>query len=237
MRELGLEALSDRRPSELSGGQAQRVALARALAVEPKLLILDEPLAALDIETRTLLRRTLAQHLSLYEGPRLLITHDPTDAFLLGDRIAVLEGGTITQVGSPDDLRREPATPYAAALAGLNLFSGTNRGGVLEIGQFDHRLSTADTKTEGPVLITIRPNAIALHESKPEGSPRNSWQTTVAHLEPMGDITRVVLDSPLPLSVDITPAATTALSLREQSRVWASIKATEVHVSPNIDEP
>lgn len=232
MQRLDIAAFADRSPGELSGGQAQRVALARALASEPKLLLLDEPLAALDVETRTGLRRTLAGHLEHFDGPRLLITHDPTDAFLLADEIAILEDGRITQRGTPDELRLAPATSYAAALAGLNLLSGTTRDGLLELDDFAQPLSAADTQTGGAVLITIRPNAIALHAQQPHGSPRNTWPTTIRSVEPLGDITRVVLDLPLPLSVDVTPGAVSALSLAPGADVWASVKATEIRLNP-----
>ncbi len=234
---LGIGDLAGRRPPSLSGGQAQRVALARAMASEPRLLLLDEPLAALDIETRTQLRRGLQQHLDRYEGPRLLITHDPTDAFLLADRIYILEAGSVTQTGTPDEIRRQPATRYAAALAGLNLFSGVNDDGVVVLDNFDFTFASADTKTTGPVLLTIRPNAIALHGTEPHGSPRNSWRTTVATLEPLGDITRVVLDLPIPLSVDITPGAVAAMELRPGTELWASVKATELHLNSATEDP
>ena len=229
---LDLGAFADRSPTELSGGQAQRVALARALAAEPNLLLLDEPLAALDVETRARLRRTLANHLEQFEGPRLLITHDPTDAFLLADEIAILEDGRITQRGTPDELRLAPATAYAAALAGLNLLSGTSERGALTLDDYDQPLSAADTQINGAVLITIRPNAIALHAEQPHGSPRNTWCSTIRSVEPMGDITRVTLDQPLPLSVDVTPGAVAALSLVPGSEIWASVKATEIHLNP-----
>lgn len=229
---LDLGDLAGRRPPELSGGQAQRVALARALAAEPDLLLLDEPLAALDVETRTQLRRTLDGHLGDHAGPRLLITHDPADAFLLGDRIVVLEDGRITQTGRADDIRRRPATPYVAALAGVNLLRGSNRGGVLSLDDHGHELRTADTRTAGPVVITIHPHAIALHAEQPHGSPRNSWPTTVAAVEPLGDVTRITLADPLPLGVDVTPAATAALGLAPGVAVWASVKATEIEVHP-----
>lgn len=228
---LGLTEFADRSPATLSGGQAQRVALARAMASNPRLLLLDEPLAALDIETRTQLRRDLALHLAEFGGPRLLITHDPTDAFLLADRIYIVEDGRVTQTGTPDELRRQPATRYAAALAGLNLLAGNNDGGLVTLDHHDFTFSSADTKTSGPVLLTIRPNSIALHSGEPHGSPRNSWQTTVATLEPLGDITRVVLDAPIPLSVDITPNAASAMELRPGLALWASVKATELHLN------
>ncbi|MCL4120786.1 UNVERIFIED_CONTAM: hypothetical protein GTU68_010517 [Idotea baltica] len=230
--QLALREFADRRPPQLSGGQAQRVALARALATEPDLLLLDEALAALDVSTRGSLRRVLARHLADFEGPRLLITHDPTDAFLLADRIAIIEDGTLSQVGSAEDIRRRPATPYVAALAGTNLLIGTNRSGLLTLDTHDHDLQTADTSIDGPVLITIHPTAIALHRQQPTGSPRNTWQTTVDSVEPLGDTTRITLAGPIPLGVDITPGATAALDLQPRSAVWASVKATEIMVTP-----
>lgn len=229
---LEIPQLADRRPSQLSGGQAQRVALARALAMEPALLLLDEALAALDVDTRSVMRRVLGEHLSAFAGPRLLITHDPTDAFLLADRIAVVEGGRFTQIGTGDDIRRRPATSYAAALAGTNLLRGRNQAGRLHLDGIDIELQTADAGTTGPVLVTIHPTAIALHLERPSGSPRNTWPTEVATVEPLGDTTRITLANPLALGVDITPGATVALGLRPGVAVWASVKATEVSVTP-----
>lgn len=229
---MGLTGLEDRRPSQLSGGQAQRVAVARALASRPDLLLLDEPLASLDIDVKSRLRRTLATHLDSFAGPRLLITHDPTDAFLLADMIHIIEGGRITQVGRPDDIRRRPATPYVAALAGTNLVRGSNDRGALSLTDYELTLQAADTHTMGPVLITIHPRAIALHLEQPHGSPRNSWRTTVTAVEPLGETTRITVDDPLPLMIDITPAATDALSLRVGVPVWATVKATEISLAP-----
>ncbi len=229
---LGLEGLEHHKPGELSGGQAQRVALARALAVRPDLLLLDEPLAALDVGTRNRLRRTLGQHLKTFEGPRLLITHDPTDAFLLADTVVVLEAGRVTQRGTPAQIRRHPATPYVAAVAGTNLLTGTNNGGTLTIDDVAHTLATSDTQTGGRVLITVHPRAIALHPSQPHGSPRNTWLTSVGAIEPLGDTVRILLADPLPLTADITPSAAEALGLRPGSPIWAAVKATEISVSP-----
>lgn len=227
-----LVELADRTPDQLSGGQAQRVALARALACEPDLLLLDEPLAAVDVATRARLRRSLATHLASYPGPRLLITHDPADAFLLADRILVLEAGRITQQGSRDDIQRRPATPYVAALAGLNLLTGTASRGTLTLPGCPLSLISADTTAGGEVLITIPPNAIALHQQRPSGSPRNTWSTAIESIEAFGDITRVMLADPVPLSVDITPGAASALGLVVGSTVWASVKATEISLNP-----
>ena len=229
---LDLDDLTDRRPSELSGGQAQRVALARALATEPELLLLDEPLASIAVATRTLLRRTLSDHLRDHDGPRLLITHDPTDAFLLADRVHVLEDGRITQSGTAEEIRRRPATAYVAALAGANLLGAHAARGELRLDRHDLVLVTSDATTSGAVLVTIQPRSVALHDEQPSGSPRNTWSTTVAAVEPLGEVTRVTLGDPLPLSADITPSAATALGLVPGSEIWASVKATEVDIAP-----
>lgn len=228
---LGLGPVARRRPTELSGGQAQRVALARALITEPELLLLDEPLAALDVTTRAELRRTLAEHLEAFAGPRLFITHDPTEAFLLADEIHVLENGVVTQSGSADDIRLRPRTPYAADLAGSNLVAGVARtGGIVEAGS--HELHIADQAVVGPVLATIRPRAIVIHLRRPEGSPRNTWATTIERIEHLGERVRLRTGDPLPLTAEITEDASAELELRQGSGVWVSIKATEIGIEP-----
>jgi molybdate transport system ATP-binding protein len=228
---VGLADLKDRKPAELSGGQSQRVALARALVIEPDLLLLDEPLSALDVTTRAHLRRSLAQHLEEFDGPRLLITHDPTEAFLMADEIHVMEDGAISQTGTADDLRLRPRTSYAADLAGANLIVGTAEQGV--ITSDGHRLHIADSQLAGPVLATIAPTAISLHQRRPEGSPRNSWQTQVGLIEPLGERVRLRLAAPLPLTVEITLQAAGELNLAAGGSVWVSIKATEIGVEPD----
>lgn len=229
---LGVAELADRRPSELSGGQAQRVAIARTLAADPQILLFDEPLAALDVASRVELRRVLRRHLDAFAGPRLLITHDPTDAFVLADRVVVLEAGRIIQVGTPDEIRRHPRTSYVAALAGTNLFTGDASHGAVRLDDHDATLTVADTTVAGPVLTTVSPSAISLHAERPEGSQRNVWQSMIELVEPLGDTVRVTLGTPLPVSIDVTPKAVAALDLAAGTTVWAAIKATEIHVSP-----
>jgi molybdate transport system ATP-binding protein len=228
LRRLGIEGLSGRRPHQLSGGEAQRVALARALVTRPKLLLLDEPLSALDVRTRAQLRRTLSEHLNTFSGPRLLITHDPTEAFLVADEIHVIENGAISQSGSAKDIRLRPRTRYAADLAGSNLLEGTADRGHVDTG--NHILHIADPDIEGDVLLTIRPAAIAVHLQQPEGSPRNSWSTTVDLIEDLGDRTRVLMGPPLPLAAEITSEAARSLELRAGKNIWISLKATEIDV-------
>src|SRR5204862_4775073 len=124
----GLSELAGRRPGDLSGGQAQRVALARALAGSPALLLLDEPLVALDAGTRLDVQTELKRHLSDFDGPCLLVTHDPLEALVLADRLVVLEGGRIVQEGTPALIARQPGTDYVAKLVGLNLYAGRADG-------------------------------------------------------------------------------------------------------------
>ncbi len=229
---LGVGSIASLRPKDISGGQAQRVALARALAIEPELLLLDEPLSALDVSTRVDLRHTLKSRLQAFAGPRLLITHDPTDAFVLADRICIIESGRVVQSGTPDDIRAHPATSYVADLAGLNLLEGTSAGSDIMVDGGTAHLRSASQVT-GRVLVTIRPNAVSIHRESPEGSPRNSWPTVVAGLEPLGETIRVQLGAPLPIMVDITPAAAFDLGLEVGSKVWAAVKATEIGVTSN----
>ena len=228
---LELDGLERRKPGHLSGGQAQRVAMARALVTKPDLLLLDEPLSALDVTTRIELRRVLAQHLENFVGPRLLITHDPAEAFLLADEIHVIEHGLVTQTGTADDIRLRPRTRYAADLAGSNLLSGTASGGEVDTGTM--ALHIADHEVEGPVLVTIHPTAISVHREQPQGSPRNSWPTTVDRLEHLGERVRFRAGEPLPLTVEVTRAATDDLGLAQGSRVWIALKATEIGVEPD----
>lgn len=225
---VGLEGFEDRRPGDLSGGQAQRVALARALATEPDLLLLDEPLAALDVTTRNELRRTLHEHLGGFAGPRLLITHDPTEAFLLADQIHIIEHGVVTQTGTADDIRLRPRTRYAADLAGSNLLSGIAAGGNVDTGT--HMLHIADHEVSGAVLLNIHPTAISIHLARPAGSPRNTWRTTVELIEHLGDRVRLRTGSPQPLTAEITKDATEALRLTPGAAVWVAVKATEIGV-------
>jgi len=219
------------KPGSLSGGQAQRVALARALVTEPDLLLLDEPLSALDVTTRTELRRALAEHLEGFPGPRLFITHDPTEAFLLADEIHIIEQGRVTQSGTADDIRLRPRTRYAADLAGSNLVAGTALDGAVNTDS--HILHIADHEISGPVLATIRPAAISVHLREPEGSPRNSWPTTVDLVEHLGERTRLRTGNPLALTIEVTEEAARSLDLVAGKRVWISIKATEITAEPD----
>lgn len=231
LHRLDLAGIADRHPRELSGGQAQRVALARALASDPRLLLLDEPLAALDAGTRGTVRTRLRQHLDGFTGVSLLVTHDPLDAMVLADRIVVLEHGRVVQDARPAEVARRPASPYVARLVGLNLVRGVASGTQIAL-EGGGVLRSAEHAVRGPALAAFRPEAISVHLGHPEGSPRNVWTATVAGLESQGDRVRVDLDGEPSAFCVVTPAAVADLALRPGDRVWLSMKATDVEVYP-----
>jgi molybdate transport system ATP-binding protein len=214
------------KPSALSGGQAQRVALARALAIEPELLLLDEPLAALDIDARQAVRRELRAHLDRFAGPCLVVTHQPLEAMALADRLLILEHGRVVQDGPAEDVTRRPRSEWVARLVGLNLLRGHAAGNRVELPS-GGSLVTA-TRGDGDVFAIVHPRAVALHRSRPDGSPRNVWTGAVNGLEVVGDRVRVHVDGPIPVVAEVTPASVTALDLGTGGEVWVSIKATEI---------
>jgi molybdate transport system ATP-binding protein len=242
LERLELTGFADRKPAQLSGGQAQRVALARALAADPGLLLLDEPLAALDVRTRGQVRGELAGHLAGFAGPTLVVTHDPLEALVLTDRLLVIEGGRVVQDGPPAEVAGRPATEYVAGLVGLNLYPGVqgrlsevalDGGGLLWAAESDGTGRPAPAPGSR-VLVRVRPSAIALHTQRPEqASPRNVWAGTVRGLELLTDRVRVRVEGSPPALVDLTPAAVAELRLVAGCPVWLSVKATEVGSYPD----
>ncbi|MGI8702330.1 MAG: ABC transporter ATP-binding protein [Nocardioidaceae bacterium] len=227
---LGLDELAERRPGQLSGGQAQRVALARALASRPRLLLLDEPTAALDAAAAMTLRTDLRDHLRAFAGVSIVVTHTALDAMVITDRLVVMDGGEIVQTGTPADIAARPRTAHVAALVGLNLVRGTARAGVVTTESGGE--VTAAERLTGPVFASFPPSAVGLYSERPSGSPRNVWPGTVTTLAPHGDAVRVQVSSTPPLIADVTPAALSTLRLRPGDPVWASVKATEVSIYP-----
>ncbi|MEU4560104.1 ABC transporter ATP-binding protein [Actinoplanes sp. NPDC023936] len=227
---VGLAAYSRRKPRQLSGGQAQRVALARALAVDPVLLLLDEPLAALDARTRLETRGELRRHLAAHPGATLLVTHDPLDALVLADRLVVVEQGRVVQEGDAATITARPRTDYVARLVGLNLYQGRGDGHTVTLAD-GFALSTTDT-VHGDAFVAFPPAAVALHPSRPGGSPRNTWPAVLADIQRHGDNLRVVLDGPITVAADITPAAAAQLRLEPGLEIWVAVKATETRAYP-----
>lgn len=227
---VGLSGYERRRPRELSGGQAQRVALARALAVRPQLLLLDEPLAALDARTRLDTRAHLRQHLTAHTGVAVLVSHDPLDAMVLADRLLIIEDGRLVQSGDAASVTARPRTDYVARLVGLNLYRGRADGSTVTLaGGFT--LVTGEP-LQGEVFVAFPPSAVALYRQRPDGSPRNTWPATVAALAPNGDRLRVELTGPVTVGADITAAGAAHLGLQPGKQIWASLKATETAVYP-----
>jgi molybdate transport system ATP-binding protein len=207
------------------------VALARALASEPAVLLLDEPLAALDVQTRAEVQGELREHLGAFAGPTILVTHDPIEALLLAQRIVVLERGRVVQAGSPAEITSRPLTPYVAKLVGMNLYVGTAAGDDVTIDG-GARIVAADAP-QGPVLAAVRPSAITVHVEPPHGSSaRNIWPATVTALAPLGDRVRVTAAGELDMTADVTAAAVAELDLAPGKPVWLSAKATDVTAYP-----
>jgi molybdate transport system ATP-binding protein len=230
LERVGLAGHAGARPRALSGGQAQRVALARAMVGEPRLLLLDEPLAALDAATRTEVRRDLRRHLASFDGTRLLVTHDPLEAMALADRLVVLEGGHVTQTGDPAEVSQRPRSRYVAELVGVNLYQGRADGAEVELAGGGRLVAAGEHR--GEVFAAVHPHAVALHRHRPEGTPRNVLDGTADTLDVVGDRVRVRVAGPVPIVAEVTPAAASELRLADGGPVWASVKATEVTVYP-----
>ncbi|UNS96464.1 ABC transporter permease [Streptomyces tubbatahanensis] len=231
LERLEVGHLAHRRPAQLSGGQAGRVALARALAARPRLLLLDEPLAALDQTTRAHVRHTLRGHLGRFGGVCLLVTHDPVEAVSLADRVLVLEDGRAVQDASPAEVARRPRSPWVARMLGRNALAGTAaRDGSLAL-EGGGSLVVADPVAEGArVLAVIAPEAVALHRERPQGSPRNVWAGTVREVTAVGSRMRVLVacTGRPDLVAEVTADAVAELGLEDGAAVFAGMKATEI---------
>jgi molybdate transport system ATP-binding protein len=228
---VGLSDFTRRKPRQLSGGQAQRVALARALAVDPVLLLLDEPLAALDARTRLETRGELRRHLAAHPGATLLVTHDPLDALVLADRLIIVEQGRVVQEGDAATITARPRTDYVARLVGLNLYPGRGDGHTVTLA--DGFALTSTDEVHGDAFVAFPPSAVALHPAPPSGSPRNTWEATLTDIQRHGDSLRVILDGPISVAADITPAAAAQLRLEPGVRIWVAVKAAETRAYPS----
>lgn len=231
LERVGLGDRAASRPHELSSGQRARVALARALATDPALLLLDEPLAALDPDTRARTRSDLAARLTAYDGVTVLVTHDPLDALTLADHLVFIEDGRVTQTGTPAEVLSEPRSAYVGTVVGLNLYAaqGDSHG---HVHTATGGLIVTTSPTEGAVWATIPPSAVSLHLHAPEGSPRNAWRLRIASVTMQGQSARVGLVGDVPLTAEVTLESVTALGLQVGQDVWAAVKATEVRTYP-----
>jgi molybdate transport system ATP-binding protein len=222
-------------PKDLSGGEQQRVALARALIHRPRMLLLDEPLSALDAEARPAIRSLLRSELERFDGVRIVVTHDPIEAMTLADEIVIVERGRVTQTGTPEEIRNSPRTPYAAALVGLNLFKGRLEpiepgAAVLKTDRGDVVVAWSGTTAVDDVMGLLRPAEVSLYRSKPEGSARNVLQGSIEAIQIETDRARVRIRSRPPLLAEITPGSIERLGLAEGVEVWASFKAVEIEL-------
>ena len=238
LRTVHLEGMAGRFPTQLSGGERQRVALARALARDPRLILLDEPLAALDLPLRDPMRQELRQFLRSIDVPSVVVTHDRVDALTLGDRMAVLSGGYIRQVGPVHEVFSRPIDLAVAASVGVETVV---RGEIIDSsnGLATVRVGAAQIRVAQPSIVArsvfacIRAEDVTL-EASPRGdvSARNQLTGRVTAIQPEGGVVRVTLDCGFSLSALITRPACAELNLTESSAVTAVIKATAVHLIP-----
>ena len=229
---LGIADLAKAKPAELSGGERQRVALARALARRPKILLLDEPMAALDPHTRGRVRAELRSLLRELGLPALLVTHDFVDAAALADRIAVLVEGCIVQTGSAEELISAPLTPFVAELAGGNLLTGMahrRADGLTEVTLDGGARIVSTDEAEGPVGVVIHPWEISIARSEPADSAQNHLRGAIESIVPVGNRRRVRIGS---LTAEVTGDSVERLGLKEQEVVVATFKATATRLTP-----
>lgn len=239
LAEVEASDLADRMPRQLSGGQAQRIALARALAAEPDVLLLDEPLAGLDVGAAAAMRKLLSRVLSRDGRSAVLISHDLVDVLTLADAVIILEDGKIVERGSTAAVLAAPRSRFGARFAGVNLVIGTaGPGGVLTTPWgFDwHGACGPDIVAGGPAVALFSPAAVAVYRDKPHGSPRNTVAVTVAELDSRGSAIRVRAEEQQNgapgLAADITADSAAELRLTPGERVFFSVKAQEVTVLP-----
>jgi len=225
LERFGLARLADAKPRELSGGERQRVALARALATDPAVLLLDEPLSALDAHTRDEVRGELQALLREAGKPTIVVTHDFEDAAMLGNRVGVLVEGRIRQTGSPGKLVAAPADPFVATLTGANVLHGEARrvDGLTELALSSGERIRSTDLAEGAAVAVVYPWEVTLSRTAPDDSAQNHVEGAVASLVPIGNRVRVRVG---PLTAEITSDSADRLGLTVGDRAVASFKAT-----------
>jgi molybdate transport system ATP-binding protein len=227
---FGLAELADARPDTLSGGERQRVAVARALAREPEVLLLDEPLSALDARTRAAAARELGGVLRDSEAPTLLVTHDFTEAAQLGDRVGIVDRGRVIQLGTPSELAAAPSSAFVADFTGAVVLTGVARrgpGGVTRVELHGGGTVTSTDSADGAVAVSVYPWEITIEPagSEPHGSAENRLAAEVISMTTVGNRVRLGLAAPQPLVAEITTGSAERLGLRAGTAVVATWKA------------
>jgi molybdate transport system ATP-binding protein len=232
LERLGVAQVREARPGAMSGGQQQRVAMARAMVTEPKLLLLDEPLAALDVSTKTDVRRQLRATLRESRAANVMVTHDLLDAVALADRMFVIEDGGIAQSGTPAEVTARPRSRYVADLVGVNLLRGTARGTALDLDG-GGRLVTAEDMS-GQVLAVIAPHDVSVSRDRPavDTSPANVWPGQISAVDLMGDRVRVRVDGTPTITAEVHPAAVDDLKLDDGGQLWAVVPPSAIRTYP-----
>ena len=233
--EVEATELADRMPRQLSGGQAQRVALARALAAEPDVLLLDEPMAGLDVAVATAMRQVLRRVLARDGRSALLVTHDLLDVVTLADRVVVIESGRIVEAGPATAILAAPRSQFGARFAGVNLVNGRLDGDttlVTEWGTCWHGMADSSLATGSPAVAVFAPSAVAVYREEPHGSPRNTVPVVVAELDGRGPAVRVRSeeqpDGAPGLAADVTAESAAELRLAPGEQVYFVVKSQEV---------
>lgn len=231
--------LAERRPAQLSGGQAQRIAVARALAAEPQLLLLDEPMAALDVTTAPALRRLLREILRDQGRTAIIVTHDLLDALAVADKVIVIDDGKVVESGPVRTVLAAPRSGFAARIAGINLIPGKmSESGTLQTlwGTDVSGIGDLDVGSEGIALF--RPAAVAVHLEPPLASPRNVIAVTIAELDVHGTTVRIrgaeQPDGSTGLAADITAASAADLDVEPGQTVYFVVKTQEVQLHPAL---
>ncbi len=217
----------------MSGGQQQRVAMARALVTDPRLLLLDEPLAALDVSVKTNVRRLLRDVLRTSNAANVLVTHDLLDAVALGDRMIVIEDGAVVQTGTPAEVTARPRSSYVADLTGVNLLQGTARGTMLELD--GGGVLRCAAPADGRVLAVIAPAKVSVTRHRREGREENTWPGQISAVDLMGASVRVHLDgapgTPA-ITAEVAPAVVDEFKLDDGGQLWVSVDSADISVYP-----
>lgn len=231
LERFGLATLADAKPRELSGGERQRVALARALAPDPAVLLLDEPLSALDAHTRGEVRAELQQLLREADRPTLVVTHDFEDAATLATQVGVLVQGRLRQLGTPAELVASPADPFVASLTGANVLRGRARRAqeLTELELPTGELIRSTDPAEGDAVAIVYPWEVTLSRTPPDDSAQNHIAGVVASLVPVGNRVRARVG---PLTAEITADSSERLGLQIGGTAVASFKATATRLLP-----